>query len=135
MLAELPGPRDLQTLRVALTMVAREILSVMMQPEYLALLRIIMAETPRFPQIGQLFKAAVPERGLTILATLLQQAREHKIVAEIDLDAVSHALLGGLLTYALLDVFFAGEDASPVALERADAIVEVMMRALAPAAI
>src|SRR5262249_47453275 len=54
-LSEIPAPHDLQSLRQALSTLSREILSIMIQPEYLALLRIIIAETPRFPQLGQLF--------------------------------------------------------------------------------
>ncbi|GCE28742.1 transcriptional regulator [Dictyobacter alpinus] len=131
-LADLPVPRDAPSLRLGLTIVAREILSVMVQPEYLALLRIIMAESPRFPHLGRLFKDAVPQRGLSIMTLLLQQAREQQVVDEVDKDAVSHALLGGLLTYALLDVFFVGQPAQPELLERADAVVEVIMRAVLP---
>jgi TetR/AcrR family transcriptional repressor of mexJK operon len=129
-LSEMPALHDLQSLRQALSTLAREILSIMIQPEYLALLRVIIAETPRFPQLGQLFRATVPERGLFMLTALLRQAREQNIIADVDLDAATRALLGGLLTYALLDFFFAGEDAHPPSLERADAVVEVIMRAL-----
>ena len=129
-LSEMPALHDLQSLRQALSTLAREILSIMIQPEYLALLRVIIAETPRFPQLGQLFRATVPERGLFMLTALLRQAREQNIIADVDLDAATRALLGGLLTYALLDIFFAGEDAHPPSLERADAVVEVIMRAL-----
>jgi len=129
-LSEMPAPHDLPSLRQALTTVAREILSIMIQPEYLALLRVILAETPRFPQLGPLFRATVPERGLFILTALLRQASEQQIIAGVDFDAVTHALLGGLLTYAISGLVLTGEDAHPPALERADAIVEVIMRAL-----
>src|SRR5256885_10302990 len=97
-LSEMSALHDLQSLRQALSILAREILSIMIQPEYLALLRVIIAETPRFPQLGQLFRATVPERGLFMLTALLQQAREQNIIADVDLDAATHALLGGLLT-------------------------------------
>ncbi|GCE07350.1 TetR/AcrR family transcriptional regulator [Dictyobacter aurantiacus] len=127
-LADLPVPRDMEALRRALTIVARAILSVMAQPDYLALLRIIMAESGRFPHLGQLFKQAVPERGRMVIMGVLQQAREYNVVDEVDMDAIAHAMVGGLLTYVLLDVFFT--EGGSVALERADAVVEVMMRAL-----
>ncbi len=131
-IAHIPAINDLQALRVALSTIAREILSIMIQPEYLALLRMIIAETPRFPQLGTLFRATVPQRALNYFMALLQQAREQGIIANVDFDAVSHALLGGLLTYALLDILLAGEDAHPPSLDRADAVVEIIMRALTP---
>ncbi|HEV2660400.1 MAG TPA: TetR/AcrR family transcriptional regulator C-terminal domain-containing protein, partial [Ktedonobacteraceae bacterium] len=94
------------------------------------LLRIIIAEMPRFPQLGSLFRTTVPERGLSILKTLLRQAGEQQIITDVDFDALAHALLGGLLAYALTNVVFAEEETSPPPLERADALVAVLMRAL-----
>jgi TetR/AcrR family transcriptional regulator, mexJK operon transcriptional repressor len=131
-ITQVPALPDLQALRVAFTTIAREILSIMIQPEYLALLRVIIAETARFPQLGALFRATVPQRALTYFTALLDRAREQNIIGDVDFDAVAHALLGGLLTYALLDMLLAGEDAHPPSLERADAVVEVIMRALTP---
>jgi TetR/AcrR family transcriptional regulator, mexJK operon transcriptional repressor len=132
-LSQLPAPQNLPALHLALTTLARELLSLMIQPDYQALVRMVMAETPRFPQLGRLYRVTVPERGLAILTDLLRQASENQIIADVDVDAVTHALLGGLLTYAVFGLFFAGDEAHPPALERADAVVEVIMRALARA--
>jgi TetR/AcrR family transcriptional regulator, mexJK operon transcriptional repressor len=131
-LAALPTLHDLPALRQALTQLSREILSMMSQPGYLPLVRMIIAETPRFPQLGSLFFSAVTQRGLAILTTLLQEARAQQIIADLDIDVVTHILLGGLLTYVLPSLALSGEAASPPPLERADAVVEVLMRALTP---
>jgi AcrR family transcriptional regulator len=130
-LSELPAPQDLPALRQALTTLARELLSLMLQPDYQALVRVVMAEMPRFPQLGRLYRAAVPERGLLILTNLLRQASQNQLIADVDFEAVTHALLGGLIAYALFGMFFADEAASPPALDKADALAEVIMRALA----
>src|SRR6266516_5217939 len=129
-LADLPAPHDLASLQEALTQLSREILSMMCQPGYLPLVRMIISETPRFPQLGTLFFSPVTQRGLAIMTALLQEAREQKIIADVDFDAVTHTLLGGLLTYAIISLVLAGEEAQPPALDRADAVVEVIMRAL-----
>ncbi len=130
-LAALPTPHDLPSLQQALTMLAREILSMMSQPGYLPLVRMIIAEAPRFPQLGALFFSTVTQRGLAIMTALLQEAREQKIIADVDFDAVTHLLLGGLLTYVIMNLVV-GEEAHLPALDRADAVVEVIMRALTP---
>ncbi len=130
-LAALPLPRDLLSLRQALTMLAREILSMMCQPGYLPLVRMIIAEAPRFPQLGTLFLSTVTQRGLTIMTALLQAAREQQIIADVDFDAVTHTLLGGLLAYILMNLISA-EEAHLPSLDRADAVVEIVMRALTP---
>jgi len=112
-------------------MLAREILSMMSQPGYLPLVRMIIAEAPRFPQLGTLFFSTVTQCGLAIMTALLQEAREQKIIADVDFDAVTHTLLGGLLTYVIMNLVL-GEKAHLPALDRADAVVEVIMRALTP---
>src|SRR5260370_79275 len=72
-LAALPTPHDLPQFGQALTMLAREILSMMSQPGYLPLVRMIIAEAPRFPQLGTLFFSTVTQRGLAIITPLLQK--------------------------------------------------------------
>jgi TetR/AcrR family transcriptional regulator, mexJK operon transcriptional repressor len=130
-LAALPQPRDLASLRRALTFLSREILASMSQPNYLPLVRIIFAESPRFPELGSLFLSTVTQTGFTTLTNLLQEARDQQIIADIDFDAVSHALLGGLLTYVLVNLVL-DREAPPVNLDRADAVALVIMRALTP---
>src|SRR5438045_3458783 len=130
-LAALPPPHDLPSLHQALTHLAREILSMMSQPGYLPLVRMIIAEAPRFPQLGTLFFSTVTARGLAIMTALLQEAREQQLIADVDFDAVTHTLLGGLLAYILMNLL-AAEEAHLPSLDRADAVVEIVMRALTP---
>jgi TetR/AcrR family transcriptional repressor of mexJK operon len=130
-LAQLSKPRDLLSLREALTLLCREIFSMMSQPGYLPLVRMILAEAPRFPQLGTLFFSTVTTRGLTVLRTLLQEAHQQEIIADIDLDVVTHTLLGGLLTSVIMHLVL-GEEVPPPAFDRADAVVEVIIRALTP---
>lgn len=131
-LAALPTPQDLPSLRQALTLISREILSMMSQPGYLPLVRMIIAEAPRFPQLGTLFFSTVTQRGLAIITALLRAAREQQLIADLDFDVVAQTLLGGLLTSVIMRLVLAGEQAEPMALDRADAVVEVIMRALTP---
>ena len=126
-----PSPHDLSSLRQALTQLAREILAMMCQPGYLPLVRMIIAESPRFPQLGTLFFSTVTERGMGMLTSLLSEAHQQGIVADVDFDAVTHALLGGLLTYGMMNLVLA-EEVNLVSLDRADAVVDVLMPALTP---
>ena len=116
----------------ALTQLSREILSLMRQPEYLALVRIIIAEAPRFPQLGSLFFSTVPQRGFTLIMALLQAAREQQLIADVDFEVVARALLGGLLSYAITGLLFAEEETRLPSLDHADEVVQIIMRALAP---
>jgi AcrR family transcriptional regulator len=133
MVAALPEPRDLPGLRQALTTLAHEILSLMGQPDYLPLMRILIAETARFPELGPLFFATVPQRGLAIIVGLLRATRGHRVIAGVEAgveyEVVARALLGGLLTYALQGLLAAGDETT-APLDHADALVEIMLRAV-----
>jgi TetR/AcrR family transcriptional regulator, mexJK operon transcriptional repressor len=130
--AALPTPDDLQSLRQALLQLSFEILSMMYQPGYLPLVRMIIAEAPRFPQLGIMFFSTVTQRGLNIITSLLQAAGAQQVIADIDFDAVSRLLLGGLLSYAISGLISAEEQTQPPPLKHAEALIEVIMRALTP---
>jgi TetR/AcrR family transcriptional repressor of mexJK operon len=130
-LATLSSPHDLISFRLTLTQLAREILAMITQPGYLPLVRMIIAESPRFPQLGSLFFSTVAQRGMGMLTKLLTEAHQQGIVADVDIDAVMHALLGGLLSYGMMNLVF-GEEVYPVSLDRADAVVQVLLPALTP---
>lgn len=121
-----------QELRALLTSVAQELLTVMLQPDYLAVIRLIIADLPRFPQLGELFRTTIPEQAMQRLLTLLTQAREEGIVkTDVDLDAVVRMFIGSLLTYALFGgLFRMGETPLMPEPERLAAIVDVLMKAL-----
>ncbi|HXZ03452.1 MAG TPA: TetR/AcrR family transcriptional regulator [Ktedonobacteraceae bacterium] len=129
-LAAMPLSHDLPSLQENLTQLSREILSMMCQPGYLPLVRMIIAEASRFPQLGTLFFSTVTQRGIAIITNLLAEARKQHLIADLDFDVVAHTLLGGLLTYVLRSLVVAGEEAQLPALDCADEVVEVIMRAL-----
>jgi TetR/AcrR family transcriptional repressor of mexJK operon len=131
-LAALPAPHDLPSLREALTQLARDILAMMTQPGYLPLVRMVIAEAPRFPQLGSLFYSGVTQRGIALIVALLREARARGLIADLDPEVVAYTLLGGLLPSVILKLVLAEEATSPPALDRADAVVEVIMRALEP---
>ncbi|GHO94979.1 TetR family transcriptional regulator [Reticulibacter mediterranei] len=106
----MPDLKDHDALRAALMTLAQEIATIMMQPEYLALLRVIIAETPRFPQLATRFRTTVPERSLAYIAALLKQAQEEGLITHIDWDAAALMFIGSLLTYALLNGLLSGDE-------------------------
>src|SRR5215472_13958311 len=118
-LAALPPPRDVRALRESLTTAAREILTSMCQPSYLALWRTMIAEAPRFPQLGATFFSAIPQRGFTLVGSLLRAASEQRIIAEADFEAMTRMLLAGLLSYAVTDMLVPGQASRPPTPDRA----------------
>lgn len=111
---------------------AAEIVETMMQPDYLALLRIVVAESARFPHLGELFRKTVPEQGIAAIVALLGRLREKGLAAKIDDEAAARMLLGSLLTYALMNGILISEGDKPrqPAPKQIGAIADLFVRAV-----
>lgn len=126
-----PAPRSTAELQQALVHLAGRFVAGIMQPDYVALVRVIVAETARLPQLGDLFRRAVPERVLTGVAALLAQARQDGIVRFADADAAARLFVGPFLTYVLLDGLFATDaPPAPPGTARIEAVVSLFMNAI-----
>ena len=98
------SPENLEELRRDLLELARKIVTTMMQPDYLALLRTTIADIHRFPQLAGLFRATVPERALSSFAVFIERTRERGVIrADVNGEAAARMFVGPLLTYAVLD--------------------------------
>ncbi|MBA3636523.1 MAG: TetR/AcrR family transcriptional regulator [Actinomycetota bacterium] len=124
-----PGSED--ELRRDLLGLARKIVAAMMQPDYLALLRTTIADTHRFPQLGGIYRATVPERGMRSIAFFIEKSRERGVVGpEVDGDTAARMFVGPLLTYAVLDGLLTEGPPRPPAREKIEEIVDLYMKAI-----
>ncbi len=122
---------DRRQLQKFLRQLAKEIIELMMQPDYLALLRIVIAESTRFPHLGELFRQTVPEQAIASIVVLLKRLRRKGLVAMIDDEAAARMLLGSLLTYAVMDGILSSEgEPRPPAPKRIRAIADLFVRAV-----
>jgi AcrR family transcriptional regulator len=97
-------PTSLQDLRMRLREITRQVLETMVQPEYQAIARLMLAELPRFPELGPLFWQTVPEPVTEALLTLLHQGQAHGVVRQhIDLPLIGRMFFSTLLSYGVLD--------------------------------
>jgi TetR/AcrR family transcriptional repressor of mexJK operon len=120
-----------EELRGALGSLARELIARLMQPDYLALTRVVINETPRLPQVGSLFRSAVPEQLLGNVVRILEGARGAGVIREVDADAASRMFMGALLTYAIMDGLLVGDGPpSPPPPERTGRIVDLFMKTI-----
>src|ERR1051326_2639142 len=88
-------PKNIQELRVLLRTAAQGLVETMMQPEYLAILRLILAELPRFPELGTSFRQTVPEYVFRYFQTLLRSGQRNGVVREqIEPSMVARMFLG-----------------------------------------
>ncbi len=122
-------PMDsLATLERALTVWAQAMIKNIMQPAYVGLVRLLIAELPRFPQLSTLFIQAVPQQGGAFLQELLEDARGHGVLVVEDRELVPRLLVGALLTYILSNGLLAsGEILQVPAPERVAALVHLVL--------
>ena len=127
------SPESREELRRDLLELAQKIVTTMMQPDYLALLRTTIADIHRFPQLSGLFRATVPERAMSSFAHLIEQSRERGVVREdVDGEAAARMFVGPLLTYAVLDgLFVSGGPPREPAPGRIEEIVDLYIKAIA----
>ena len=122
-------------LEAALHAFAQASVTSAVQPEALALLRMIVAETPGVPHLAALVRTAIAERGGVTVRGLLERAQRQGLVAVPDADAATRLFVGGVLTYVLSDGLFApaGVPQPPVP-ARLAALVQLFVRAVSPPA-
>ena len=100
-----------------------------MRPEYLALLRLTVAEIQHFPQLGDILHATGPNRGLNTLATILRNAQARGLINIADTDVAARLFMGSVLSYVLLDGLLTNEPRVPT-LDRIEVSIEFCLRAI-----
>jgi AcrR family transcriptional regulator len=97
-------PASIQDLRMLLQTIAKQVVETMVQPEYLAIFRLMLAELPRFPELGPLFRQTVPEPANNALLVLLRQGQAQGVVRQhLDLPLIGRMFFSTLLSYGVLD--------------------------------
>jgi TetR/AcrR family transcriptional repressor of mexJK operon len=100
---ELASPRDRTTLRQALRQLVGRVATAMFQPEFVALLRVLVAEVARAPDLGDLFRRVVPDRTLGVVAGVLRAAAATGLVRHADADTAATLLIGALVLRVVRD--------------------------------
>lgn len=114
--------------------IGRSFLDLVLRPHVLAALRVVIAETPRFPELGRAFYQAGPVTSLNHLARLLEAETARGRLAVEDPDMAAEQFIGmvksRLHICALLSLH---EDMQVETLDRTvRAAVRTFLRAYAP---
>jgi TetR/AcrR family transcriptional repressor of mexJK operon len=126
------SPKNHYEFRRDLLELAHKIITTMMQPDYMALLRTTIADTHRFPQLGGLFRATVPERAMSTFAVFIERVRERGMVRkDVNGDVAARMFVGPLLTYAVLNGLLVEGPPQPPGPEKIEEIVDLYMNAIA----
>jgi AcrR family transcriptional regulator len=116
-----------------LTGFAGSLVEHLMNPSYLAMIRMTFAELRRFPQLGRQFRERVPERVMARAATLLEKAKARGIASIPDIESAVRLFVGPFIVHVVLDGLLAAGVPQKPSPERIKGIVAGFMRSIRPA--
>jgi AcrR family transcriptional regulator len=114
MLAEMSD----QPVEETLTAVGRQFLDVLMMPGSLPLYRVVLAEAPRFPELGLVFYQAAPERCAVALAQYLAELDARGVLAVSEPRRAAEQFLSAVLGHIHIRMLLGVSDAPPSPEER-----------------
>ena len=125
-----------QDVRQALRALADSFLSVLLQPDYVRLRRLVIAEADRFPDVGTAWFEGPFDRTLVILGEAMQRLADRGLLRNLSDPTRAAYQFAGLVMYQPMNqVMFAGTQAIPPAdkLSRiADSAVDMFLATYGP---
>ncbi|NJP97750.1 TetR/AcrR family transcriptional regulator [Nonomuraea sp. FMUSA5-5] len=110
---------------------ADKLLAGLMDREYMELARIVIAETPRLPHVGETFRSSVPDRALGVAEGLLAAARDAGVIEDMDLRNAARMLVSPLVIHALTQVLLVAPGTEqPVETFDVDACVSLFLKTI-----
>jgi TetR/AcrR family transcriptional repressor of mexJK operon len=117
MLKDSPAAVRLRTradLKNHLTNLSQDYLARILEPRQVALLRVVIAEGSRFPELTASFRSTLPAVGGAIFIAALERAREARLIANwFDIRTAARAFAGLLMMFILRDGLLAPEPKLP----------------------
>jgi TetR/AcrR family transcriptional regulator, mexJK operon transcriptional repressor len=121
---------SLDELRATLLELAERLLERLLDPTYLALLKVVIAETRDFPEVAKLFRTNVIPQGATALANLLTAKQVAPMVSVHHLEAARRLFVGPLLSYALGGLLGDPQEVAALARSELPSLVELYVTAI-----
>jgi len=94
--------QSLDDLRAILYKLGSHINAVIAEPDYMQLLRVVIAETITDPSLGQLFERGVTARALRSLTALFSSAKKNGLIDVERPGTIAHFFIGGFVTRIFL---------------------------------
>ncbi|HEY0165710.1 MAG TPA: TetR/AcrR family transcriptional regulator [Jatrophihabitans sp.] len=108
-------------LRVLLTAVVRTL----MNPDYLAIVRVIIAEAARRPELGTLFRQSIADAMLAAVRGVLSRVVP-ELRAGVKPELGARLVIGSVLPYVLLDGLLRPDRPQPPAPHQIDEVADVL---------
>lgn len=111
-----PNPVEIDSLddlRETLIAFASRLTSSLLQPETIALMRLVLGEVFHVPELRKTFREALPGQVLARTEALLRQADARGVLAIEDPELGARMFVGPVMTYVALDGFLSADPSPP----------------------
>jgi AcrR family transcriptional regulator len=109
---------------VLLRQFAEAYLSKIVDEEYVAVFRLILAESSRFPDLAKLYSSTVIQQSRCLVADYF---RRHPELGFSDAEAISQIFIGSLVSYIVAQEIFYGKETAPLSHDRLISSLMVLM--------
>jgi len=123
----MPTLSSVADLRLVLLQFARRLTGSLLHPDALAMIRLVMGEAFRIPEVRETVRDAVPVRALHGIAAIVAKADELGLITAPDPDLAARMLLGPIMTYVAIDGFLQTEVVTPPTAEKLERIVDYFL--------
>lgn len=103
----------------------------LMQPDAIALMRLVLGEAFRVAELRAVVRNALPAQLLGMTTALLQQAAEQGLIHLADVDVSSRLFVGPIMTYVALDGFLSVEPTDPPSQAKLEVVVDTFLTTVA----
>lgn len=113
-----------------------DFLDLVVSPKALAVFRVVVAEAPRFPELGQAFYRSGPQRTLALLSEYLERAHDRGLLSVPEPYAAAEFLWAMIRSHFHLRILLGVDTAAPSPEESRRHVrraVDLFVRAYAPA--
>ncbi len=115
---------------VLLRQFAETYLNKIVDEDYLALFRVIFAESVRFPELAKLYGRTVIQQGRQLVSNYF---RRHPELGFTDPEAIAQIFVGSLVSYVIAQEIFYGKETIPLSRDRLiDSLLALMLCKVAP---
>ncbi len=123
----LPPLGSVADLRAVLLQFAQRLTGSLLHPDAVAVIRLVMGEAFRIPEVRETVRDAVPVRALHGIAAIVAHADELGLITAPDADLAARMLLGPMMTYVAIDGFLQTEAVTPPTVEKLERIVDYFL--------
>ena len=122
-----PAMSTRDDLRIILLGFAVQSTRALLDPETIAMARLVLGEVFRVVELRRVFRDALPGQLLAVVQAILVRAAELGLIRLSDPELATRMFVGPLMSYIALDGFLSAEPATPPSVEQLERLVDAFL--------